>query len=123
MWFFEYPVDFVVVAGACVDHDVFVSVEEHEGHLIVEFVHGVEVWDFGDVDYVEGDEVAEFVGYFHDDFVHLHAFGVPVVAEADDDEFLWFGYDGLVYFPAVVEVGEEEGHLKEIINYRSNSKY
>ena len=84
MRLFEDPVYFVVVAGAGVDHDMLVSVEEHEGHLIVEFIHGVEVRYSRDVDNVEGHKVAEFVGNLHDDFVHDHTGRIPIVAPADD---------------------------------------
>lgn len=84
MRLFEDPINFVVVAGAGVYHDMFVSVEEHEGHLIVEFIHGVEVRYSRDVDNVEGHKIAEFVGSFHDDFVHDHTGRIPIVAPADD---------------------------------------
>ena len=33
--FFENPVDLIIVAGASINHDVFVPVVEHQGHLIV----------------------------------------------------------------------------------------
>ena len=35
LWLFEHPVDFIIVASAGIDHDMFVSVKEHESHFIV----------------------------------------------------------------------------------------
>lgn len=82
---FEDPVDLIVVACTCVDHYMFVPVEKHEGHLVVQFVHGVEIWYFGDVNYIESNEFAEFIGHLHDDFIHYHAVGVPVVTKTNDN--------------------------------------
>lgn len=113
--FLEDPVDFVIVAGAGIDHDVFVAVEEHESHLVVELVHGVEVGDFGDIYHVEGDEVAEFVCHFHDDLVHDHAGGVPVVPPTDHYQLLGLSENRLVDLPSVVQVRQQERHLKEIV--------
>lgn len=110
MGFFEYPGDFVVVAGAGVDHDVFVAVEEHEGEGVVEFVHGVEVGHLGDVHHVEGHEFAEFVGRLHDDLVHLHAGGVPVVPETNHHQLLGLSQDRLVHLPTVVQVRQQVRH-------------
>lgn len=44
------------------------------------------------------------------DLVHLHAGGVPVVAEADDDHAVLLREDGLVHLPAVVQVREHVRH-------------
>lgn len=54
----ENPSDFIIVSCSCIDHDVFVSVKEHKGHFIVQFVHGIEIWNFGDIDYIESYEFA-----------------------------------------------------------------
>lgn len=80
---FEDPVDLIIVAGAGVDHDVLVAIEEHQSHLVVELVHGVEIRYFSNIHDIKGDEVAELIGYLHDDFVHNHAGRVPVVTPPD----------------------------------------
>ncbi|TNN38977.1 hypothetical protein EYF80_050853 [Liparis tanakae] len=41
-----------------------------------------------------------------EDLVHLHACRVPVVPEADHEDPVLFGQDGLVHLPAVVEMRE-----------------
>lgn len=55
---FEDPGDLIIVSSARIDHDMFVSVEEHESKWIKELVHLVEVWYFCDVHHVEYDEIA-----------------------------------------------------------------
>lgn len=35
LWLFQHPVDFIIVARARIDHDMLVSVEEHESHFVV----------------------------------------------------------------------------------------
>lgn len=69
---------------------MLVPIEEHKGHFIVKFIHGVEVWHFRNVDNIEGNEIAEFVGNFHDDFVHYHTGRVPVMAPSNDNKLLRF---------------------------------
>jgi hypothetical protein len=82
--FFEYPVDFIVVSGAGVDHDMFVAIEEHEGHFIIEFVHCVKIWYPGDIHDIESNEIAEFISDLHHYFIDDHAGRVPVMPETDD---------------------------------------
>ena len=43
---------------------------------------------------------------------YLHARLVPVVAEADDDEALLLGEDGLVHRPPGVQVRQQVRHLR-----------
>jgi hypothetical protein len=38
-----------------------------------------------------------------------HALGIPVTTEADDNESLLFGHDGLVDVPASDKVREDDG--------------
>lgn len=54
---FQRPVDFVVVSGAQVDHDVFVAEEKHDRARVVQFVHFVEVRHFGHVDQIDDGKV------------------------------------------------------------------
>ena len=44
-----------------------------------------------------------------ENFVLAHAVGIPVAAEADDDETVLFRHDGLVDVPAGLEMGEDNG--------------
>ena len=83
--FFENPVDLIIISCAGIDHDVFVSVEEHECHLIIELIHGVEIGYLGDIGDIESDKVAQFVGHFSDDLVHDHTRRVPIVPESNDN--------------------------------------
>ncbi|RBQ85615.1 hypothetical protein VDGD_20821 [Verticillium dahliae] len=92
----ENPVELVVVAGAKVDHHVLVAEEEHDGAGVVELVELIEVGDLVNVADVADGEVLNAVLDAVEDLVLAHAGGVPVAAEADDDEALFFGEDGLV---------------------------
>ena len=49
----ECPIDLIVVTGTQVHHNVLVSEEEHHRAGIVQLVHGVEVWNLGDIDQVD----------------------------------------------------------------------
>ncbi|CAN7949868.1 unnamed protein product, partial [Ixodes pacificus] len=109
------PVDLVVVARAQVDHDVLVAEEEHDRAWVVQFVHLVEVRHLRDVHQVDGGKVLDLHGTnllddAVEDLVHLHAGGVPVVAEADHHHPVLLRQDGLVHLPAIVEVLEHVRH-------------
>ena len=100
----ERPIDFVVVSGAQIDHDVFVAKEEHNSAGIVQFVpvegtlksrfmwkveidlHFVKVWNSRDVDQEENSKVFHFLSNTEENFIHLHAGRVPIVTKSDD---LW----------------------------------
>ena len=84
LWVLKSPVDLVIISGAQVDHDVLVPVEEHDGTGVVELVHLVEVGHLGDVHQVGGGKVLHRVGNLVHQLVHLHAGGVPVVAEPSE---------------------------------------
>lgn len=88
---------------------MLVAEEEHDGAGVVEFVHLVKVGDLVDVADVDDGEGLDLVGDLVEDLVLLHACLVPVAAEADDDEALLLGEDGLVDVPAGVEVGDDDG--------------
>ncbi|CAN8008174.1 unnamed protein product, partial [Ixodes pacificus] len=104
------PVDLVVVARAQVDHDVLVAEEEHDRAWVVQFVHLVEVRHLRDVHQVDGGKGADLLDNAVEDFVHLHAGGVPVVPEADHHHPVLLRQDGLVHLPAIVEVLEHVRH-------------
>ena len=44
--------------------------------------------------------------------VHLHASGVPVVSETNDDHAVLLRKDGLVYLPAIVQMRKHVRHLE-----------
>lgn len=78
--------------------------EEHDGARIVEFVHGVEIWDAVDVANIYDSEVLDALSNFVEDLVLAHAIWIVVATKADHDEALVFGEDGLIDMPAGVEV-------------------
>lgn len=80
---------------------MLVAPEEHDSALVVDFVHGVEVGDFGVVDEVDGGEVLHEVGGAVEDLVHGHYGRGGGDAEAEDDDAVGFAEDGLVDVPAV----------------------
>ncbi len=82
--------------------------EEHDRVPVVEFVHLSEVLDLVDIAEVDDGEVLDSISDTVEDFVLSHAIGVPVAAEADNDEALIFGHDGLVDVPAGVEVRKDD---------------
>jgi len=77
----------------------YVPPEKHNRARIVDFVHCVEILYGFVVDGVDDCEVLDQVGDLVQVLVHGHAFGVCVRAEAQDDETLFFGEDGLVDVP------------------------
>jgi hypothetical protein len=105
----QHPVQLIVVSRPEVAHHVFVAEEEHHGHRVVELVHLFEVGDLVEVADVDDGEVLDAVGDFVEDFVLAHAVWVPVAAEADYHQAVFFGHDGLVDVPAGDEVGDYDG--------------
>ncbi len=57
LWIFQCPVNLVVVTSSQIDHDVFITIEEHDCTWVVELVHFVEVGHFVDVHQKHGSEV------------------------------------------------------------------
>ena len=101
---FHGPVNFVVVTRSQINHDVLVTVEEHYSAWIIQLVHFVEVRHQGIIHKINNGKVLDFLRTSVKRFIHDHACGVPVVAEADDDNTIFFGKDGLVHLPAVMEM-------------------
>lgn len=58
----QYPIQLVVVTRSKITHHVFIAVEEHDRHRIVELVHGVEIGDLVDVAQVDDGEVCGTAG-------------------------------------------------------------
>lgn len=88
---------------------MLVAEEEHDGHGIVEFVHLVEIGDLVEIAYIDDGKVFDAVGDAVEYFVLAHAVFVPVAAEADDYQAVFFRHDGLIDVPAAVEMGEDDG--------------
>ena len=75
--------------------------EEHNGAGVVQFIHFVEVRNLGDIDQIDGAEVLAFLRDAVQRLVHLHAGGVPVVAEPDQHHAVLLRQNGLVHLPPV----------------------
>ena len=105
----EDPVELVVVSGTEITHYVFVAEEEHDRAGVVKLVHLVEVRNLVDVTDVDDGEGLDFVCDLVENLILAHALFVPVAAEADANEALFFGEDGLVDMPAGVEMGDDDG--------------
>ena len=46
---FKHPVEFIIVTSTKIAHHVFVPIEEHYGHRIIEFVHCIELRNLIDI--------------------------------------------------------------------------
>ncbi len=57
LWVFQCPVNLVVVTRPQIDHDVFITKEEHHCTWVVEFVHFIEVRHLVDVHQKHGSKV------------------------------------------------------------------
>jgi hypothetical protein len=100
----ESPVDFVVIAGAEIDHDVLVAVEEHDGGLVVEFVHFVEIGHLGNVDEINHSHIGDLLRHRVKRLVLFHAFGIPVVAKANNNDTIFFSDNSLIDSPSRFEM-------------------
>ena len=105
----QHPIQLIIVSSSKIAHHVFIAEEEHDGHWVVEFVHLLEVGHLVEVAEVDDGEVFDALGDAVEHFVLAHAVGVPVAAEADHDEAVFFGHDGLVNVPAGGEMREDDG--------------
>lgn len=91
---------------------MLVAEEEHECHCVVQFVHLLKVGNLVKIADIDDGEVLDAVGDFVEDFVLSHAVGIPIAAETDDHETVFFGHDSLVDVPAGDEVRNDDGsHL------------
>lgn len=89
---------------------MFVPVEEHRGTGIVEFVHGVEIGYLIDVHDVNDGKVLDLFGNVGEYLVLHHTSGVRIASETNDDDAVFFRDNGLIDFPAVVQMRDEIGH-------------
>ena len=106
-------------------------VEEHDGAWVIQFIHLVgwqnlstslawkhkttianliEVRNLRDVAQVDHSKVLHFLRHTIEGLVHSHALGIPVVAEPNDDDPIFLGFDGFVNVPAGGEMREEVRH-------------
>lgn len=110
----EHPVDLVVVSRPEVDHHVLVAVEEHDGARVVELIHPVKVGHLVEVDEVDDGKVPDPVGNLVERLVLAGAGLVVQPAEAEDDDPLLLGEDGLVDVPARLEVRQHITHRRSV---------
>lgn len=78
--------------------------EEHDRTRVVQFVHGVEIGDAVYIADIYDGEVFDTFGNLVEDFVLAHAIWVVVATEANYDEALVLGEDGLVDVPTRIEM-------------------
>lgn len=57
LFVFQHPIQLVIVTRSEIAHHVFIAIEEHDRHRIVELVHRVEIGDLVDVAQVNDGEV------------------------------------------------------------------
>ncbi len=88
---------------------MFIPEKKHQRNRIIQFIHLLEIRHLIQIAHVQDGEILDSVGDAVQHFVLSHAVGVPVATEADYDEALFFGHDGLVDVPACDEVGEDYG--------------
>ena len=100
----QYPVELVVVARPKIAHHVFIPEEEHERDGIIELIHLLKVRDLIEIADVDDGEVLDAVGDAVEHFVLSHAVWVPVSTEADDDQALFRGQNGLGDMPSCNQV-------------------
>ena len=126
----KHPIQLVVVTSSEIAHDVLIAEEEHDGAGVVEFcftrqrccllsnkrfarrlirtIHLVKVGDLVDITDIDDGKALDLVGYLVEELILAHAVGVPVAAEADDDETLLLAEDGLVDVPARGQMGNDD---------------
>ena len=105
------PVDLVVIAGGGIHHDVLVAEEEHHGARVVKLIHVIEIGHLCDVHEVDNAEIAHILGEGKEHLVLLHALGVIVVPEANQDHLLLLRHDGLVHGPRTAQVWKHVTHF------------
>jgi len=105
------PVYLVIVAGAQVYHHMLVSKEKHHCDGVIQLVHSIKIRNLADINQVDDDPVLYFLSTLEEHFVHLHAGGISVVAESDDDQPFFFVKNRLVDIPARFQVWQHEGHV------------
>ena len=88
---------------------MFIPKKKHQRNRIIQLIHLLEIRHLIQITHVQYCEILHPVGDAVEHFVLPHAVGVPVAAEADHDQALFFGHYGLVDVPACYEVGEDDG--------------
>lgn len=64
---------------------MFIPIEEHDRHGVIDLIHLVEVLHLVNVANVDHREILDPVGDLVENFVLQHAVGVVVASEADED--------------------------------------
>lgn len=101
-------------------------IEEHDGARVVQLVHLypckrtaqwlersthlVEVGDVRDVNEVNNRKVLHLLRNRVESLIHGHALAVPVMAEANNNDPVFLGFDSLVDVPTRGKVGEKIRH-------------
>lgn len=98
----EHKIELVVIACSKITHHMFVSVKEHDGHGVIEFIHRVEIWHLIYVNKVADCKVFHFFGDAVENFVHQHAIRVCFSAESNDNQAAILGQNSLVNMPIML---------------------
>src|SRR5688572_25484940 len=61
--------------------------------------HLIEIRNLSDIYQIDHSKVLDLLRDSVECFVHGHALGVPVVAKADDDDSVFFGFNGFIDVP------------------------
>lgn len=106
---FQHPIQLVVVTRPEITHHMFIPKEEHDGARVVEFVHLLEVGHLVQIAEVDDGKVLDAIGDFVEHLVLAHAVGIPITAEPDYHQAVFFGHDGLVDVPCSGQMGDDNG--------------
>ena len=72
--------------------------------------HLVEIGDLCDIDQIDDSKVLDFLRNAMKSFVHGHALRIPVMAETNYHDAIFFGFDSFVNMPARWKMGKEIRH-------------
>ncbi|KAI9909447.1 hypothetical protein PsorP6_015027 [Peronosclerospora sorghi] len=84
------PIDFVIVAGSEINHDVFVPKKKHDRARVIELVHGIKVRHFGNVHDVDHGKILDVLCHAAKYFIHLHTRRIMVVSKTNDHDTVTF---------------------------------
>lgn len=106
---FQNPIQLIIVSRPKITHHVFISKEEHDGARVVELVHLLEIGHLVQIAEVNYGKVLDTVGNLVEYFVLTHAVWIPIATEADDDQSVLLGHNGLVDVPCGGQMGNDDG--------------
>lgn len=86
----------------CMDHTTHTSSTHINNHSNpkLQCTHLVEIWHLGDVDEIDYGKVLDLLSDTVQRLVHRHALAIPVMSEAQYDDTVFLGFDGLIDMPA-----------------------